>query len=518
MLSVGFMSAVEEIYGEMNVDRQNLLFSATMPPQIRRIVEEFLHEPCFVDLVGDDNARIPEDIEMLKMPVGTRFNLPKALGAVLNQYCNGSASNTNVRALVFTKTKVECDKLALSEELKCVRAGSIHGDMSQANRERTLNAFRRGALNVLVATDVAARGIDIPGVELVVHAGIPDALEAFIHRTGRTGRAGRQGTNIVLSHPIHDAEQMLRLEEHSKRPFKQVGVPSSGSDIHSIKPHEDKSEEERLRILAGRWIEGSETLNTLDDGQRNSVVSRIAALMAFSGKFDLSCFSAITGRYGYETMRVVPTNGNESVSTPYIEELLGRRIHKNQELFPYKNDEEGVLIDLEPCEAETLRKALGSEAEAAKAAIVDSDNIEVAPYMVTSAERGRWGNRGNNREGRHGGHRGRGNRGRGNHGRGYRGGGNRGGGYREGGYREGGYREGGHRGGGYRGGGHRGGGHRGGGHRGGGYRAGRYNDEGGYRRGEHRRGRGGRDRPNRGRPFRGDSSRYGGESGFDTSY
>ena len=408
MLSFGFHDAVEEIYEEMNDEKQNLLFSATMPPAIRRIVNQFLHEPHFIDLVGTDNARIPEGIEMLKIPVNDRHRVPMALGAVLNQYCNGDG-----RALVFAQTKVECDRLALCDELKCVRAGSIHGDMSQANRERTLEAFRRGAINVLVATDVAARGIDIPGVELVVHASVPDAVEPFIHRTGRTGRAGKKGTNIVVAHPTRDAAKLRNLEKHTKRTFKQVGVPSSTSDltaIESIAKNKGKTESQRLRFVAERWIDESESLRGLDEAQRASVVSRVAAVMAFSGKFDGSCFSAVTGKYGVETTRLVAINEGEWVSSRHVGTLLGGKKLKNHvDFFPYKECEKGALLDLTPEETEQLRRALDEQGEEARVAAI-SDDFEVAPYMMRTRRderRGRGGFRGRGRG------RGRGGRGRG---------------------------------------------------------------------------------------------------------
>ncbi len=204
MLSVGFADAIEEILKSTPPERQTMLFSATLTKDILRIAKQYQHDPIKVDLVGEGKSQAAQTVEHLKIRVGrTRTRLLADLLTIYNPE----------RAIIFTRTKREVDELAMELIHRGLEAEALHGDLAQSQRERALGAFRAGRVRVLVATDVAARGLDIPEVDLVVQYHLPQDHESYVHRSGRTGRAGRTGTAIVL---YGDREQReLRNLEHA---------------------------------------------------------------------------------------------------------------------------------------------------------------------------------------------------------------------------------------------------------------------------------------------------------------
>ena len=166
-----------------------MLFSATIPSSLARLAREYLDNPLTVDLVGDSRMQAATSVEHLKIKAGrTRTRLLADLLTVYNPE----------RAIIFTRTKREVDELAMELIHRGNEAEALHGDLAQSQRERALGAFRSGRVKVLVATDVAARGLDIPEVDLVVQYHLPQDPDSYVHRSGRTGRAGRTGTAIVL--------------------------------------------------------------------------------------------------------------------------------------------------------------------------------------------------------------------------------------------------------------------------------------------------------------------------------
>ncbi|WP_261664012.1 DEAD/DEAH box helicase [Deinococcus sp. Marseille-Q6407] len=189
MLSVGFADAIETILKTTPEGRQTLLFSATLTPEIRRISSKYLHDPLVVDMVGEGKSQAAQTVEHLKVRVGrSRIRVLADLLSVYNPE----------KAIVFTRTKRETDELALELIHRGFEAEALHGDLAQSQRERALGSFRSGRTSILVATDVAARGLDIPEVDLVVQFHLPQDPESYVHRSGRTGRAGRTGTAIIM--------------------------------------------------------------------------------------------------------------------------------------------------------------------------------------------------------------------------------------------------------------------------------------------------------------------------------
>jgi ATP-dependent RNA helicase RhlE len=204
MLDLGFMPAMERILATMPTVRQTVLFSATMPAPIRRLASRFLTDPREIKIAGtgDPAANVAQEVRMI--PNGGK-------DAALLEILGGDAVT---RSIVFTRTKRGADTLTRHLSESGIAAEAIHGDKSQGQRERTLKGFRRDKVKVLVATDVAARGIDVPEVSHVVNYDMPNEADAYVHRIGRTGRAGNQGNAISFCTPgerglLHDIERLI---------------------------------------------------------------------------------------------------------------------------------------------------------------------------------------------------------------------------------------------------------------------------------------------------------------------
>ncbi|KAI9191305.1 hypothetical protein LWI28_006694 [Acer negundo] len=190
MLSVGFADDVEVILAKLPQNRQSMMFSATMPPWIRSLTNKFLKNPVTVDLVGDSDQKLADGISLYSI-ASDHYAKASIIGPLITEHAKGG------KCIVFTQTKRDADRLAyaMARNYKCE---ALHGDISQSQRERTLAGFRAGSFNILVATDVAARGLDVPNVDLIIHYELPNSSETFVHRTGRTGRAGKKGSAIII--------------------------------------------------------------------------------------------------------------------------------------------------------------------------------------------------------------------------------------------------------------------------------------------------------------------------------
>ena len=212
MLEMGFIDDIEEIMSYLPEERQNLLFSATMPKEILELAEEFLNENYETIKVKPDEITV-EKIKQIIYRVNPKDKFKK-LKEVLSQ-------NEAEKVIIFTQTKIEADDLAEKLNEEGFNTSAIHGDFSQKKRETVLHNFRTGKLKVLVATDVAARGLDIKGVDLVINYGLPKDAESYIHRIGRTGRAGRSGTAISIMTPSED-KQLQNIQKKTKADIEVI--------------------------------------------------------------------------------------------------------------------------------------------------------------------------------------------------------------------------------------------------------------------------------------------------------
>ncbi len=217
MLDMGFIQPVRKIVAALHPRRQSALFSATMPEEVRGLAESFLKDPVSVSVTPESTTveRIEQSVELIDGP------LKRArLAAIV-------ADPAVSRVIVFARTKRGADRVAENLDKDGIPAEAIHGNKAQNARQRALNAFRNGTVRVLVATDIVARGIDVPGVSHVVNYDLPDEPESYVHRIGRTGRNGAEGIAITLCAP--DEVKKLRAVEKITRtrllPASVEGVP-----------------------------------------------------------------------------------------------------------------------------------------------------------------------------------------------------------------------------------------------------------------------------------------------------
>jgi len=208
MFDMGFLPDLRRILRELPHDRQNLLFSATMPGPIRKLANDLLDDPHVVELAPSAPA---EAIEHGLYETG-----PSQKSGLLDHLLAGEDCKT---AIVFTRTKHRAKRLAQQLDRKGRSAIALQGNMSQGQRERAMGGFRKGQYDVLVATDIAARGIDVAGIDYVINYDVPSTPETYTHRIGRTGRAGAAGRAVTFVTRedrtwVRDTERMLgeRLE------------------------------------------------------------------------------------------------------------------------------------------------------------------------------------------------------------------------------------------------------------------------------------------------------------------
>ncbi|SLN13618.1 ATP-dependent RNA helicase RhlE [Ruegeria meonggei] len=260
MLDMGFIHALRKIAPRLGTPRQTMLFSATMPKQMEELSQAYLTNPQRVQVSPPGKAadKVMQSVHFVSKP-----EKPKKLREILSR-------DLDALTLVFARTKHGAEKLMKGLVADGFNAASIHGNKSQGQRDRAIKAFRAGEINVLVATDVAARGIDIPGVAYVVNYDLPDVPDNYVHRIGRTARAGRDGEAIAFCAP-DELDQLLQIQKvmkieipvasgkmpefaEAKKPSKRGGFRGRGSKPHGAntgsKPAPSKRRRPRRRPAA----------------------------------------------------------------------------------------------------------------------------------------------------------------------------------------------------------------------------------------------------------------------------
>ncbi|KXW56507.1 ATP-dependent RNA helicase RhlE [Ferrovum sp. PN-J185] len=240
MLDMGFIDDVEEIASAVSENRQTLLFSATMDREILRLANQLLKNPVRIEATELHASH--ENIEQRLHYVDDLAHKNRLLAHLL--------TDTEVnQAIVFTATKRDADLLASDLAGMGHRAAALHGDMHQGARNRTLDGLRQGRFRVLVATDVAARGIDVPGISHVINYDLPKMAEDYVHRIGRTGRAGKKGTAISLA-GSRDLMHLKKIERFTGKSINVHTVPGFEPQ-RPIKPQKSKPQGQRHGHGAG---------------------------------------------------------------------------------------------------------------------------------------------------------------------------------------------------------------------------------------------------------------------------
>jgi ATP-dependent RNA helicase DDX21 len=365
MLQMGFQDDVERIFSFLPAkgERQTMLWSATMPHWVNRIARQYLAEPHLIDLVGDDDIKIPDTIAHWSVAVD-----PSTKRQILGRIC--SVFGAGKRSIVFAKTKNDVDELATDRSLAALGVEALHGGLAQSARERTLERFRKGKTLVLVATDVAARGLDIPDVNMVIHYNLPMEKESFVHRSGRTGRAGRSGLNVVLCSK-NDERELRALEKSYSFTADRIVAPGpeslaalTGQDVAdrvfavppSLSSPFEKTAQQLLDKAAANNVDvGAGTITTL---------SACLALLAGAGsvaKGEHHCFSMLTGAQGFVSLLLTGVSPAPKTKVDVVRVLRTAGVDVDQvQLLGFKQVAKrggGILFDVDEKSSKHLLQA-----------------------------------------------------------------------------------------------------------------------------------------------------------------
>ncbi|MEK0083806.1 DEAD/DEAH box helicase [Benzoatithermus flavus] len=239
MLDMGFMPDVERILNLLVGRRQTLLFSATMPPGVRRIIERFLQDPATIEVARP--ATLAENVEAVFVPVSGRDKRRALVKLIAQQAVS--------KAIIFANRKREVASLNRYLQSVGLNARDIHGDLEQVHRQATLDAFKADQVDFLVATDVAARGLDISDMPVVINYDVPFNPDDYIHRIGRTGRAGRSGRAFTLETP-EEAKSVAAIEKLTGKPVRRLELPGEEPVTNGAKPAKPARERRPRREAA----------------------------------------------------------------------------------------------------------------------------------------------------------------------------------------------------------------------------------------------------------------------------
>ena len=223
MLNMGFKEDIDLILEGTNTDKQILLFSATMPKEVLKISKNYMNKPKKIEV--DSKNEGAKDIEhnyYLVMNLKDRYQ-------VLRRICD---MNPNIYGIVFCRTRRECKDISSKLMQDGYNADSLNGDLSQPQRDHVMNRFRKKHIQLLVATDVAARGLDVNDLSHIINYNLPDENQIYIHRSGRTGRAGKKGISIIIG-SIRDKRKILSIEKTINKEIVKKEIPK-GKDICEV--------------------------------------------------------------------------------------------------------------------------------------------------------------------------------------------------------------------------------------------------------------------------------------------
>lgn len=317
MLNMGFREDIESILSEVPEERQTVLFSATMPPAILAITEKYQKDPVHIKIKS--SQKTVELIEQFYFEVAMGRKTD-ALKLLLSAYSPASA-------MVFCNTKKMVDELTEELVKSGFRASGIHGDMKQSQRTQVMNGFKNKSTEILVATDVAARGIDVSGIDAVFNYDLPQDNEYYIHRIGRTGRAGRTGTAYTLISGRRQFYELREIEKYTKATIQEKALPQK-SEIVAMKKENIVSE------ISGIDNVSHEAYNILDRLAEMGIDYREAAARIISGKLN----AEIEALPEFEQPRPLK-KGRKGTKTVKVDINIGR----NKRIAP--NFILGALVD-----------------------------------------------------------------------------------------------------------------------------------------------------------------------------
>jgi ATP-dependent RNA helicase DeaD len=269
MLDMGFIEDIEWILEQSPAERQTALFSATMPPRIADLATRYLHRPEMLTIAGRQMT-VPETRQ-------TSYEVPKArkvdaLTRILD-------AETPPLAMIFCRTKLGVDELGEALLARGYQVETLHGDLSQAQRDRVMRRFRSGQADILIATDVAARGLDIPDVSHVINYDIPESQDTYVHRIGRTGRAGKSGQAITLVTP-KETRWLRQIEKIVKARIEPRRLPTL-ADVNERRRELMKNQIEEVLKAEESYQAYIDVIDDLtDEHDASSVAAAVLKLFA----------------------------------------------------------------------------------------------------------------------------------------------------------------------------------------------------------------------------------------------
>ena len=276
MLDMGFIPDIERIFQMTPKTRQTLFFSATMAPEIERITNAFLNNPAKIEVARQATANVSIEQKLFAFTPTRKDRSFTEKRAVLRALIKSEGEGLT-NAIVFCNRKMDVDVVAKSLKSHGFHAAPIHGDLDQSVRTKTLDEFRDGSLRLLIASDVAARGLDIPAVTHIFNFDVPSHPEDYIHRIGRTGRAGRLGKAFTISVPSDD-KYLAAIEHLVKTQIPRAALPEGALDDASENSDRSRSGSSRpsssARGGSGRGPRGSATLTPRPDVTAHDIKPR----------------------------------------------------------------------------------------------------------------------------------------------------------------------------------------------------------------------------------------------------
>lgn len=364
MLKFGFQDAVETILGWVPDERQCVLWSATFPKWVSAMAKKYLRNPVSIDLVGTNDNHVPVTVahKAIHAPSHRRIDM---LENVLRHHAGDG------QTLVFTETKQEADEIA---NVLGGNVRALHGDLSQGMRSSTMEGFRKGSIRTLVCTDIAARGLDIANVDLVVQFRLPSDKESFVHRAGRTGRAGRSGTNIVFF-DRKDVSDVKDFERRYKFQFQHAAPPQVEHLLESS-VDEIASRLESVPSEASRMFEAHAV--KLYEEKGISFLSSALALLAGFDEKKVNSVSMITGKHSTQTVELAGISSIRE-ARQILADFFGSR--RQFEVFPLDGK---FIFDIPHDSIDRLRSCLQS---AGHGDVTVSPAMELSRLIVESPQR-----------------------------------------------------------------------------------------------------------------------------------
>lgn len=317
MLSMGFKDDMDAILAGTPEEKQVLLFSATMPSEIRHISEKYMQNPVEISAgrVNKSNENIVHFYYLVNAK--DRFNALKRIADV----------NPDIYAIVFCRTKAETQDVADKLSHSGYNADALHGDLSQAQRDYVMNRFRRRQLQLLIATDVAARGLDVTDLSHVIHFNLPDDPEVYIHRSGRTGRAGKTGESVSILHS-KELQRIRHLEKLIGKTIERAMVPT-GKEICQKqllnvieKVKEIEIDENRIKPFLPAIMESIANIDHIELIKKFVLVEFDRFIEYYKDAVDINISDSKSGRQdregGQRFTKLFMNHGSQSKITPGI--------------------------------------------------------------------------------------------------------------------------------------------------------------------------------------------------------